>query len=49
MDKNKVIRVRVSGKFLERVDNESKKRGMTRSDFVRFALENTIQSGQKNN
>lgn len=44
MEKDKVIRVRVSQKFLERVDQVSKNRGMSRSDFVRFALEKEIQN-----
>lgn len=47
MEKNEVIRVRVSQKFLKRVDQESENRGMSRSDFVRFSLEKEIQNNKK--
>ena len=44
--KDKVLRVRISEKFQDRIDEESEKRGISRSDFVRMAIENEIQKGE---
>jgi metal-responsive CopG/Arc/MetJ family transcriptional regulator len=45
--KNIGIRARVSDDFLKNIDKEAKRREMTRSDFIRLALENEIQRGSK--
>lgn len=44
---SKATTFRFSKKFLERMDKEADKRGLTRTAFVRVAIENEIQRDNK--
>ncbi|MFW6009279.1 MAG: ribbon-helix-helix protein, CopG family [archaeon] len=46
--KRKTIQAKVSERYLERVDKIADYRGMSRSEFLRYALEKAIQETKNN-
>ena len=49
MAKGKVLRIRVSAKLQNRVDQEADNRGMNRSAFIRFCIEKELQNSKEVN
>ena len=46
--KNETIHIKVSEKFLKRLDYQADKRGLNRSQFARIAIENEITQVKEN-